>query len=228
MATKVKTANGIRKGCGFGEMFSQWAMAPSSFREPYGSCGNGSAMRVSPVGWAFDNPYDILVEAQLNASPTHDHIEGIKGAQATALAIFMGRSGFPQNEIKDVISSMFGYSFDFTLDELHKNYNYEPTCQETVPQAIFCFLEANSFEETIRNCLHIGGDTDTVCAIAGSVAEATFGVPLVMREKALDILEKDGPVLKGYVLDFEQRYGNKLENQDLGFVEKFIGAFRIK
>lgn len=225
MAVKVNTKNGIRHGCGFGEMFSQWAMAPSSFREPYKSCGNGSAMRVSPIGWAFNNAYDVMVEAQLNASPTHDHIEGIKGAQATALAILMGRMDTTKDEIKGMLTDLFGYKFDFTLDSLHKDYNYEPTCQNTVPQAIYCFLEANTFEETLRHCLYIGGDTDTVCAIAGSVAEAKFGVPVAMRDKALEILDKDGPVLRGYVVDFEQRFGNKLSQGDLSFAKKFLKYF---
>lgn len=228
MVTKAKTKNGFRHGCGFGENFAIWALTPSALRAPYNSCGNGSAMRVSPVGWAFDNAYDVLVEAQLNASPTHDHIEGIKGAQATALAILMGRMNAPKDEIKSMLVDLFDYNFDFSLDDLHRNYTYQPTCQLTVPQAIFCFLEAKSFEETLRNCLYIGGDTDTVCAIAGSVAEAKYGVPPDMRNKALELLDRDGPVLRGYIIDFEQRYGNKLSKIDTSFAQKFINLFKKK
>lgn len=228
MANKFKTQNGIRKGLGFGEMFAQWAMAPTSFREPYGSCGNGSAMRVSPVGWAYNNAYDVMVEAQLNASPTHNHLEGIKGAQATALTVLMGRAGASKDEIKSMLKDLFKYEMNFTLDELHKTYKFEPTCQYTVPQALFCFLESNSFEDAMRNVLYIGGDTDTVAAICGAAAEAFYGVPLSLRDEALGVLERDGPILRGYVIDFEQKYGNKIEKIDLAFSQKFMNLFTRK
>lgn len=228
MANKFRTKDGIRKGLGFGEMFAQWAMAPSSFREPYNSCGNGSAMRVSPVGWAYNNAYDVMVESQLNASPTHNHIEGIKGAQATALAVLMGRAGATKNDIKSMLEELFKYDMNFTLDELHRTYKFEPTCQKTVPQAMFCFLESDSFEDAMRNVLHIGGDTDTVAAICGAAAEAYHGVPVELRDKALEVLERDGPILRGYVIDFEQKFGNKLEKIDLDFSQKFINFFTKK
>lgn len=228
MANKFRNQNGIKKGIGFGEMFSQWAMAPSSFREAYGSCGNGSAMRVSPIGWAFNNAYDVMVEAQLNASPTHNHIEGIKGAQATAIAVLMGRAGANKDEIKSMLEDLFKYRFNFTLDELHNTYKFQPTCQKTVPEAIFCFLESNSFEDAMRNVLHIGGDTDTVGAICGAVAEGFYGVPVELRNQALDILDQDGPILRGFVLDFEQKYGNKLEPINLDFSQKFVNFFKRK
>lgn len=228
MCNKFKTSNKIRKSVGFGENFAMWAQSTAGYREPYNSCGNGSAMRVSPIGWAFNTAYDVLVESQLSASPTHDHIEGIKGAQATALAIIMARGGRTKEDIKLMLEGFFNYDMNLSLHELHKTYDYEPTCQKTVPQAIFCALEANSFEEAMRNCLYIGGDTDTVCAISGSVAEALFGVPVSLREQALDILKEDGPLLYGYAIEFEQRYGNKIEKIDLSFADKFLQIFRRK
>jgi ADP-ribosyl-[dinitrogen reductase] hydrolase len=228
MVTKFKTANKIRNGLGFGEMFAQWAMAPSSFREPYGSCGNGSAMRVSPIGWAYNNAYDVMVEAQLNASPTHNHIEGIKGAQATALSVLMARAGASKEDIKSMLEDLFKYSFNFTLDSLHETYKFEPTCQKTVPEALLCFLESNSFEDAMRNVLYIGGDTDTLGAICGAVAEGMYGVPVNLREEALKILDNDGPILRGFVIDFEQKHGNKIEKIDLNFSQKFINLFTKK
>lgn len=185
-------------------------------------------MRVSPIGWAFNNAYDVLVESQLNATPTHDHIEGIKGAQATALAVLMARAGANKDEIKSMLEDLFRYSFDFTLDSLNETYKFEPTCQKTVPEALFCFLESNSFEDAIRNVLYIGGDTDTLGAICGAVAEAMYGVPVELREQALKVLDKDGPILRGFVIDFEQKYGNKLEKIELDFSQKFINYFARK
>ena len=159
---------------GFGAGFKIW-MAQEDKR-PYNSFGNGSAMRVSPIGFAFDTEEEVLAEAMASSIITHDHPEGIKGAQATALAVFLARS-HPKEYIKQKIESMFGYDLSRTLDEIRPEYKFEVSCQNSVPEAIICFLESESYEDAIRNAVSLGGDTDTQAAIAGGIAEAFYGVP---------------------------------------------------
>jgi ADP-ribosyl-[dinitrogen reductase] hydrolase len=194
-------------GIGYGPMFCEWGLTPINSRKPYNSYGNGSAMRVSPIAWKYNSLVDVMIEAQLSASCTHNHIEGIKGAQSVAVAILMGRQGFPKEEIKKLIETYFGYNLDFDLDNLHREYTFNATAHGSVPQAIFCALNANSFEEVMRNCLYIGGDTDTIGAIAGSIAEPLYGIPVEFRDKAMKILEDHAPNLMGIALEFEKRYG---------------------
>lgn len=195
-------------GIGYGPMFTEWGLTPHLHRKPYRSYGNGSAMRVGPIGWAYDRLSDVLIEAQLSASCTHDHIEGIKGAQSVASAILMSRQGFPVKEIKSFIESYFGYFLDFDIDDLNKNYGFNATSPGSVPQAIFCALTASSFEDAIRRVLYIGGDTDTIGAIAGSIAEPLFGIPEDFRNKAMQILQSQAPGLKGTLEEFEKRFGS--------------------
>ena len=182
--------------------------------EPYNSCGNGSAMRISPVGWAFDTKEDVLAKAKESAECTHNHPEGIKGAQATALAIFMARKGASKDEIKATMESEFGYDLNFTLDELRPQYSWAypgaALCQGTVPQAIRCVLEATDYEDAIRNAVSLGGDSDTLACIAGGIAEPVFGVPKKLYTIGMNILKHYFPEPHKLVIDFEKKFGNRV------------------
>ena len=155
------------------------------------SYGNGSAMRVSSVAWFFDNLEDVEKFAEISALPTHNHPEGIKGAQAVASAIFLARSGKTKNKIKDYIIKKYGYDLSKTCDEIRSTYHHVESCQETVPQAIAAFLEGNDFEEVIRLAVSLGGDSDTLTAIAGSIAEAYYPIPEDIKKIALKFLDDD-------------------------------------
>ena len=157
---------------GYGGFFYRWMFSPD--REPYNSWGNGSAMRVSAVGFAFSTPEDILNEAEKSAEPTHNHPEGIKGAQATALAIYLARTGKDKVTIKEEISHRFGYDLDRTLDEIRKTYGFDVSCQGSVPEAIISFLESEDFEDAIRRAISLGGDSDTLACMAGGIAQAYY------------------------------------------------------
>ena len=149
--------------------------------KPYGSFGNGSAMRVSPVAWLFDDLDMVRRMARLSASVTHDHPEGLKGAEATASAIFLARTGSSKGEIKAFIEENFHYDLSRTCDEIRPGYSHVESCQETVPEAITAFLEGEDFVDVIRTAVSLGGDCDTLTAIAGSIAEAFYGVPEVLK-----------------------------------------------
>jgi len=160
---------------GYGFRFAQWLLA--SDPRPYGSCGNGSAMRVSPAAWLFDDFSEMRRHAGLTAVVTHDHPEGIKGAEAAASAIWMARQKEDKNKIRDYIVDEFGYDLSRTIDEIRPDYYHQELCQVTVPEAITAFLEGNDFEDVIRTAVSLGGDSDTLTCIAGSMAEAYYGVP---------------------------------------------------
>ena len=168
---------------GYGWMFQKWVLNPQM--EAYGSYGNGSAMRVSAVAWLYDTLEDVLHAAQISAQVTHNHPEGIKGAQATASAILLARTGHSKAQIKKYIEDQFGYRLNRTLAEIRPGYHHVENCMETVPEAITAFLEGESTEDVIRNAVSLGGDTDTLGAIAGSIAEAFYGVPEELRQEAL-------------------------------------------
>lgn len=172
---------------GYGGRFGGWVL--SEDREAYNSWGNGSAMRVSPCAWAYDTLEEVEQAAEICAAVTHNHPEGIKGARATAAAIFLARTGKGKAEIKQCISEKYGYDLNRTLDAIRPVYRFNESCQETVPEAIIAFLESNSFEDAIRNAISIGGDSDTLVAITGSIAEAAYGVPEEIREKAFGFLD---------------------------------------
>lgn len=169
---------------GYGGRFNQWLM--SSDPAPYNSFGNGSAMRVSPVGWSYDTLEEVERQARISAEVTHNHPEGIKGACAVAGAIFLARQGKGKNEIKEYITSAYGYDLDRSLADIKKNYGFNETCQGSVPEAIIAFLESSDYESAIRNAISLGGDADTQAAIAGSIAEAFYGgVPVEIERTAL-------------------------------------------
>lgn len=174
--------------CGYGGMFSHWVFSENP--EPYNSFGNGAAMRVSPAGIAARTASEASWLSEAITGVTHNHSEGLKGAEAVAVAIHMARRGYSKNEIREKITLNY-YSLDFTIDEIRAAYEFNETCQETVPQAIEAFLEANSFEDAIRTAVSVGGDSDTLAAITGSIAEAFYGVPQALKEKALTYLDAD-------------------------------------
>lgn len=174
---------------GWGGRFYRWL--DGHVVGPYGSFGNGSAMRVSAVAWVFETETEVLRAARESALPTHDHPEGVKGAEATALAVFLARKGGDKARIKAELSSRFGYDLDRRLDDIRPAYRFDETCQGSVPEALIAFLEAESYEVTIRNAVSLGGDADTLAAIAGAVAEAAFGAPPAeLLEPALALLDE--------------------------------------
>ena len=166
---------------GYGVRFSRWLR--SRYPEPYNSFGNGSAMRVSAAAWLFDDLTTVRRMARLSADVTHNHPEGIKGAEATAAAIFLARTGSTKEEIRDFIETIFDYDLSRTCDEIRPGYHHVESCQETVPEAITAFLEGESFEDAIRTAVSLGGDCDTLTAITGSIAEAFFGVPEELKQE---------------------------------------------
>lgn len=164
---------GERYPHGYGKQFKQWLL--SGDRKPYNSWGNGSAMRVSPVGWAFNTLEDVERKAAISAAVTHNHPEGVKGAQAVAGAIFLARKGHGKDEIKKYITEKYGYNLDRSLEEVGKTCQFSTACQTSVPEAIIAFLESRDYLGAIKNAIWLGCDADTQAAIAGSIAEAFYG-----------------------------------------------------
>ena len=175
---------------GYGGNFGRWIWAEDP--QPYNSWGNGSAMRVSPVAYAYNDIETVLFEAKHSAEVTHNHPEGIKGAQSTALAIFMSRQGASKEDIREEIITRFDYDLDRTLDEIRPGYTFDVSCQGSVPEAIIAFLESTGFEDAIRNAISLGGDSDTIACITGGMAEAFYGgVPQTIKDKGLSYLPKE-------------------------------------
>lgn len=160
---------------GYGARFIGWLASDTS--EPYHSCGNGSAMRVAAAGWLYDSLEQTRHAARLTAEVTHNHPEGIKGAEATASILYMARNGASKEDIKEYAVREFHYELSRTCDDIRPTYHHVETCQETVPEAITAFLEGTDFEDVIRTAVSLGGDCDTLTCIAGSMAEAFYGVP---------------------------------------------------
>ncbi len=172
---------------GYGENFFRWLY--SDRPKPYDSYGNGAAMRISPIATIANSLAEVKKYSRAVTETTHNNSEGIKGAEAVASAIFLARTGKTQEEIREYIHQYY-YNLDFTLDEIRLTYEFDSSCQGTVPQAIVAFLEANSFEDAIRNAISIGGDADTIAAITGSIAEAYFTIPEEISKKALTYLDE--------------------------------------
>ena len=172
----------------YGAGFWQWIEKGS--REPYNSWGNGSAMRVSPVGFAQDDLDSVLAEAQRSAEVTHDHPEGIKGAQATAAAIHLALRGKTKGQIRESIQAMFGYDLSRSVEEIRPTYEFNESCEGTVPEAIIAFLDSDDYESAVRLAISLGGDADTLACITGGIAEAYYGgVPAEIAERGLDKLD---------------------------------------
>lgn len=172
---------------GYGGLFLQWLF--SSDPRPYHSFGNGAAMRVSPVGFAFDALQRVLDEAERSAVVTHNHPEGVKGAQATAAAVFLARKGSSKEEIRSYVSGSFAYDLEQTLEDIRPYYSFDATCQGSVPQAIIAFLESSDYEDAVRKAISLGGDSDTIACITGGIAQAFYGqVPTYIVNKTKELL----------------------------------------
>ncbi|HHW94178.1 MAG TPA: ADP-ribosylglycohydrolase family protein [Clostridiaceae bacterium] len=184
---------------GYGKHFMKWLTSP--WPQPYGSYGNGSAMRVSSVGWLFHDLAKVRQMARLSADVSHNHPEGIKGAEAVASAIFLARTGSSKEEIREYIEVRFKYDLSRTIDDIRPTYTYHLSCMETVPEAITAFLEGEDFEDVLRTAVSLGGDSDTITAIAGSIAEAYYGVPDLLKNECFDYLTDD---LIAVLQSFEQ------------------------
>lgn len=175
---------------GYGGSFIGWLYSPDA--RPYNSWGHGSAMRVSPIGFALTTEDEVLDQARATAEITHNHPEGVKGAQATALAVFLARTGADKESIRSRIASQFEYDLDRTVDDIRPSYAFDISCQGTVPEAIIAFLDSDSYEDAVRNAVSLGGDSDTLACITGGIAEALYGgVPDGIRTKVKELLTPD-------------------------------------
>jgi len=189
---------------GYGSKFNSWILSDNP--EPYNSWGNGSAMRVSPIGWYCDNIDDVLAEAKKSAEVTHNHPEGIKGAQAAASAVYLARTGKSKNKIKQFIIDNFGYDLNRTIDEIRPEYQFNESCQGTVPEAIIAFLDSTDYENAIRLAVSLGGDSDTIAAITGGIAEAFYKeIPEEITDFVQVILGPD--LIIDVVIPFSEKYG---------------------
>ena len=187
---------------GYGGMFLKWLSSDSL--TPYNSFGNGSAMRVSPVGFAFCNLEEVLREAEKSAAVTHNHPEGIKGAQAIAASIFLTRSGESKEQILRYVEDTFGYDLHQTLDEIRPKYRFDETCQGSVPQAIIAFLESSDYEDAVRKAVSLGGDSDTLACMTGGIAQAYYKqIPGYITERVREILN---PEMLVVVDEFNEKY----------------------
>lgn len=204
----VKFMQGIGRhypDCGYGGRFRDWIHSDNP--KPYGSYGNGSAMRVSACGFVANSLEEAKQLSKAVTEVTHNHHEGLKGAEATAVAIFLARSGKNLLEIRDYITKNY-YPLNFTLDGIRDSYEFNESCQDTVPQALEAFFESKNFEDAIRNAISVGGDSDTLAAITGGIAEAYYGIPTEIRKHALTFL--DERLLK-ILVEFENKYPSKME-----------------
>jgi ADP-ribosylglycohydrolase len=194
---------------GYGLRFAQWAR--SGTRQPYNSYGNGSAMRVPAIGYAYGSLEAVLAEAARSAEVTHNHPEGIKGAMATAGSVFLARQGDGKRHIKAWVERTFGYSFEHSLADLRPSYRFDESCQLTVPAALLAFLESDDYEDAIRKAISLGGDADTLACIAGGIAEAHYGgVPAEIAAPTLALLDER---LRGIVIAAHDRYNIPLETR---------------
>lgn len=193
---------------GYGASFFNWLQSASP--EPYGSWGNGAAMRVSPIGHAFDTVDAVLNEARQSAEVSHNHPDGVRGAQATALAVFLARTTQDKSRIREEIANRFGYDLDRSIDDIRPSYAFDVSCQGTVPEAILSFLASDSYEDAIRNAVSLGGDSDTLACIAGGIAEAYYGaVPPRILNKVRELLSQE---LWSIAEQFREAYPIKRSN----------------
>lgn len=190
---------------GYGGRFLDWMY--SDHPRPYNSFGNGAAMRVSGCGYVANSLEEAKALSRAVTEVTHNHPEGLKGAEATAVAVCLARTGKTKDEIRKYITENY-YPIDFTLVEIRDTYRFNETCQDTVPQAMEAFFESTDFEDAIRNAISVGGDSDTLAAITGSIAEAYYGVPEDIRNKAEEFLDDR---LSGILKEFEHRFPAKVE-----------------
>ena len=204
--------------CGFGGDFFKWIISDN--HEPYNSYGNGAAMRVSACGLVAKSIEEAKKISKIVTEISHNHPEALKAAEAISVSIFMAKSSYKMNDIKSYIINNY-YNINFTLDEIRDTYKFNITCQGSVPQALEAFFESNSFEDAIRNAISIGGDSDTIAAITGSIASAYYGVPNNLRKKALSFFDEnlDSDLIK-IITDFEKKYPTKKEIKILNLFRK--------
>ena len=191
---------------GYGESFIEWLYSDDP--QPYNSWGNGAAMRVGPVGFAFDTEEQVLREAEKTDNISHNHPEGDNGAHATALAVLLARTGHSKEEIREQIRQRFGYDMDRTVEDIRPTYSFDVSCQGTVPEAIIAFLDSTSYEDAVRNAISLGGDSDTLACITGGIAEAFYqNVPESIRAKVIGLLTPD-------LLEITEAFCEKYTQQD--------------
>ena len=206
LASVMRRWGAVYPTAGYGGMFKRWLRIDGY--PAYNSFGNGSAMRVSAVGWAFDNLQQTLDVAEMSAEVSHNHPEGIKGAQAVAAAIFLARAGHSKADIKRYVHAAFGYDLNRKYAEILPDYTYDVTCQGCVPESIICFLESENFEDAVRKAVAMGGDADTMGAITGSIAEAFYGgVPADILNRLKALVPAD---LAAVVTKFNDKFNNHI------------------
>lgn len=189
-------------GAGYGGNFHSWLMYENP--RPYNSWGNGSAMRVSPIGWAFNTIEEVLEQAKLSAECSHNHPEGIKGAQAIASCIYLAKNGCSKEDIKSFVEINFNYNLNRKIEDIRPNYRFDVSCQGSVPESIIAFLESSDFESSLRLAISIGGDSDTISCMAGSIAEAFYGnVPIKIQNFVIGKLTND---LLKIINDFSTKF----------------------
>jgi len=201
--TTIKSYGRRYPQAGYGGSFYQWLLMEES--RPYNSWGNGSAMRVSPVGFAYGSIDKVLEEAEKSAAVTHNHPEGVKGAQAVALAVSMARTGSSKKDIREEISTRFAYDLDRSLEDIRPEYRFDISCQGSVPESIIAFLESVDVEDAIRNAISLGGDSDTMACIAGGIAQAFYGS--VPEEIVTEVRRRLPEELLEVVVVFNEKYG---------------------
>jgi ADP-ribosylglycohydrolase len=200
---QIKAFAGRYPHAGYGGGFREWLRSRES--KPYHSFGNGAAMRVSPVGFAFDTIDEVLTQARRSAEVTHDHPEGIKGAQATALAVFMARQGADKQTIRSEIRDRFDYDLDRTVETIRPTYRFDVSCQGSVPESIIAFLDSEDYETAVKNAISLGGDADTMACIAGGIAQAYYrSIPARIIAAVREGLTMD---LLAVVNAFNEKYG---------------------
>lgn len=190
---------------GYGGTFIKWIFSINP--QPYNSYGNGAAMRVSPVAWISDSLEEAEELAEISASVSHNHPEGIKGAKSVAGSVWLAKNGRSKEEIKQYINDKY-YNLNFTIDEIRNKYSFDVSCQGSVPQAIKSFIEASDYEDCIRNSISLGGDSDTIAAISGSIAEAFYGIPQQILAEGLNYLDED-------LLKIAKKFNNIVENKNI-------------
>lgn len=203
--TRMQEYGAYYPSAGYGGSFLYWLQQRNP--KPYHSYGNGAAMRVSGCGYAANSIEETIMLSRAVTEVTHNHPEGIKGAEATAVAVFLARSGKSISEIRDYIVKHY-YAIEFTLDSIRSEYRFDVSCQGSVPQAMEAFFESLDFEDAIRNAVSIGGDSDTIAAITGAVAEAYYGVPIHIRKQTMKFLDEK---LRNTLMRFEEIYSAKIE-----------------
>lgn len=189
IATAMREFGQTHRRRGYGGMFGRWLDDYSL--GAYNSFGNGAAMRVSPIAWLYGSLEEVETYAMISAMPTHGHPEGLRGARAVAGSIFLALEGAGKDDIEGYVTGRCGYELPESVEYLRETYEFDVTCGGSVPPAVLCFLSSGSFEECIRNVIYIGGDCDTLAAIAGGIAEAMWGIPAALREEALSVIERD-------------------------------------